>query len=31
MLTVAHLGVLVVILVAVFPFPAARLRRTLLR
>jgi lipooligosaccharide transport system permease protein len=31
LLTLAHLGVLVVILVAVFPFPAARLRRTLLR
>ena len=31
LLTAAHLGVLLVILVAVFPFPAARLRRTLLR
>ena len=31
LLTLAHLGVLVVILVTVFPFPAARLKRTLLR
>lgn len=30
-ITVAHVGVLVAILVAVFPFPAARMRRTLLR
>jgi lipooligosaccharide transport system permease protein len=30
-ITVAHVAVLVAILVAVFPFPAARMRRTLLR
>ncbi len=29
--TLAHIGALLVLLVAVFPFPAARLRRTLLR
>ena len=31
LLTLAHLGVLLVILVAVFPFPARRLAKTLLR
>lgn len=31
LLTLAHVGALVAILVAVFPFPARRLRRTLLR
>jgi hypothetical protein len=30
-MTLAHLGVLLAMLLAVFPFPAARLRRTLLR
>ena len=30
-ITVAHLAVLLAMLLAVFPFPAARLRRTLLR
>ena len=30
-LTLAHVGALLALLVAVFPFPAARLRRTLLR
>lgn len=31
LLTLAHVGALVALLVALFPFPAARLRRTLLR
>ena len=30
-MTLAHVGFLVAVLVAVFPFPAARMRRTLLR
>jgi lipooligosaccharide transport system permease protein len=30
-LTLAHVGALVALLVVAFPFPAARLRRTLLR
>ena len=31
LMTLAHVGFLVAVLVAVFPFPAARMRRTLLR